>query len=245
MPNTDTLIIGLSQQTPTPLDVQGSLARLQSTVAQAADWGVQLLVVPEMCLTGYNITTGEIATVAQARDGALFESIATLAQQHTMAIAYGYAEHDNENRYYNAVQIIDSSGHSLSNYRKTHLWGELDRNLFSAGAALSSIVSVQGWNIATAICYDIEFPETARQLAINGAEVIVVPTGLMQPWREVAERVVPVRAYENRLFIAYTNYCGVERDITYEGYSSIVDPNGHSLAAAVDQPVLLTATMAR
>ena len=67
----------------------------------------------------------------------------------------------------------------------------------------------------------------------------------MSPYSEVAEKVVPVRAYENRMFVAYTNYCGAERDLHYVGCSSIADPNGLVLASATSESVLLTATLKR
>jgi len=67
----------------------------------------------------------------------------------------------------------------------------------------------------------------------------------MQPWRDVAERLVPVRAYENQLYIAYCNYCDAEGDITYEGRSCIVGPDGADLDRAEKKPTLLTATLTK
>lgn len=245
MSSDKTLIVAQSQQRPSALDVEGTLHRLAQTAEQAADWDAQLLVLPEMSITGYNITLTEIANVAEACDGRIFSNVATLCQKYNMAIVYGYAERGADGNYYNSAQLIDNNGVSLLNYRKTHLWGDLDRRLFTAGDALSPVVDVFGWKVGAAICYDSEFPETLRHLALNGAELVVIPTGLMTPWRDVAERVMPVRAYENQLYVAYTNYCGEERDITYEGYSSMADPNGHVLASALSESVLLTATLER
>lgn len=243
--STDTLVIAQYQQEPNPLDKTGSLARLSEQAVQAKDWGVQLLVTPEMCMTGYNLTPTELDQSAEASNGALFEAVANICQQNNLALIYGYAERGSQGAIYNSVQLIDHTGTSLLNYRKTHLWGDLDRNLFSAGDALSAVVNVSGWQVGAAICYDLEFPETLRHLAVQGAELVVAPTGLMSPWTEVADQVVPVRAYENRLFVAYTNYCGVERDIRYVGHSCTADPNGLILASATEKPVLLTATLER
>jgi len=245
MTDHNTLIIAQSQQTPMPLQVAKATAQLNHTAQQAAAWGAQLLVLPEMCMTGYNLTAQEIQTVAESSNGPLYNNIAALAQKHQLAIAYGYAERGQNKTIYNAVQLIDQHGNALLNYRKTHLWGDLDRRLFVPGNALSSVVTISGWRVGAAICYDIEFPETTRHLALQGAELVIVPTGLMQPWRDVATKVVPVRAYENRFFMAYTNYSGTERELCYEGYSCIADPNGYVLASAVDKPVILTATLQR
>lgn len=78
----DSLVIGVSQQTPSPLDVRGTLQRLSDTAQQAADWDVQVLALPEMCITGYNITPAEISQVAERSDGPIFQFIAKLCQQH-------------------------------------------------------------------------------------------------------------------------------------------------------------------
>lgn len=241
----DKLVIAQYQQIPTPLDKEGSVSCLAEQAAQAELWGVQLLVLPEMSMTGYNLSIAEVNEVAEESNGALFESIAAICQRHNLAVMYGYAERGSDNNIYNTAQIIDKTGASILNYQKTHLWGDLDRKLFSAGKALSPVVDIDGWRVAAAICYDIEFPETLRHLAIQGAELAVVPTGLMAPYSEVATQVVPVRAYENRMFVAYTNYCGTERDLSYVGHSSIADPNGLVLASARDEPVLLSATLER
>ncbi len=241
----DTLVIGQYQQEPKPLDIAGSLKQLAAQLEQAKHWGVQLLITPEMAMTGYNISANEIDEIAEKPDGELFNAVANLCQMHSIAVVYGYAERGENNEIYNSVQLIDHTGASILNYRKTHLWGDLDRNLFSSGDVLSPVVSLYGWKIAAAICYDLEFPETIRHLTIRGAELVVVPTGLMAPYSEVAQQVVPVRAYENRIFIAYTNYCGAERDLNYVGCSSIVDPNGLVLASAASDPILLTATLNR
>lgn len=241
----ESLVIAQSQQAPSPMNIEGTLKHLATTAAQCAEWGVNLLVLPEMCLTGYNLTPDEIAPLAEPADGYLFESVAALCQKHNLAIVYGYAEKNGTKEIFNSAQLVDQSGISQLNYRKAHLWGELDRSLFSAGDTLSPVVSVCGWKIGAAICYDAEFPETLRHLAIKGAELVVIPTGLMSPWSEVAEKVMPVRAYENRLFVAYTNYCGDERELSYVGHSCIADPNGHILASAAKDPVILTATLER
>jgi len=181
--------------------------------------------------------------IAQSDDGELANSIAELCVRHRIAIAYGYAEKANNN-FYNCVQVIDATGSTCGKYRKTHLWGDLDRSLFTAGSDIAPLFSLHGWSVGLLICYDIEFPECARRLAMEGADLLLVPTGLMRPWREVAEMVVPVRAYENQLYIAYTNYCGNEADLTYEGRSCIVGPDGVDLARADSTtPSLLTATL--
>ncbi len=234
--------IAVLQHVPVPNNTAAALQRLETTASQAASEGCQLLVVPECSVTGYNQPLETMQQAAIGSDGKTARGIAKICQRHNIAIVYGFAEKAQDN-YYNTVQLIDADGNLAANYRKSHLWGDLDRTLFTAGDTLSPIVEINGWKIGLLICYDVEFPETVRTLALAGAELILVPTGLMQPWRDVAERVVPVRAYENQLYIAYCNYCGAEGDITYEGRSCITGPDGSDLDRAEKTPALLTGTL--
>lgn len=248
MSHADSLKIALLQHQPHPDNLSAALQRLDENAASAADQGCTLIVVPEASVTGYNIPKPVMQGVALYADGDTTHAISAICRRHKIAIAYGFAEQHNGD-YFNCVQLIDKNGQVIGKYRKTHLWGDLDRTLFSAGDTLacspSTLAQIDGWKIGILICYDIEFPETVRHLALAGADLILTPTGLMQPWREVAERVVPVRAYENQLFIAYANYCGHEGDLSYEGRSCIVGPDGKDLARAAQDPVLLTATLQR
>ena len=232
------------QHVPVPGDIAAALQRINNSASEAAANGCNLMVVPECSVTGYNQPLGDMQKSALTADGQTVQAIAEICRKHRIAIAYGFAEKDGD-RYYNCVQISDATGNTIAHYRKTHLWGDLDRTLFSAGNDNSPVVNIDGWQVGILICYDVEFPENVRTLALAGAELIVVPTGLMQPWRDVAERVVPVRAYENQLYIAYCNYCDAEDNIIYEGRSCIVGPDGTDLDRAEKKPTLLSATLTK
>ena len=245
--------IAVLQHIPAPDNIAAALQRLRTSAARASEEGCALMLVPECSITGYNQPLATMQQVALESDGETTAAIADICRQHNIAIAYGFAERGSvesgeqagSTQYYNCVQIIDAAGNIAASYRKTHLWGDLDRTLFSAGDSLSPVVEINGWKVGLLICYDVEFPETSRALALAGAELILVPTGLMQPWRDVAERLVPVRAYENQLYIAYCNYCGNEADLVYEGRSCIAGPDGADLDRAEKKPVLLTATLSK
>ena len=161
--------VALYQCPPLPLDVAGNLQRLQAIVLQAKDT-VDLLVLPEMFLTGYNIGAKAVAELAQTQDGDAAQQIAELAKANNMAIVYGYPERVEDGHIYNSVQLIDAHGQSLCNYRKTHLFGELDRTMFSPGPDAFPVFDLEGWKLGLLICYDLEFPENARRLALAGAE---------------------------------------------------------------------------
>jgi predicted amidohydrolase len=179
-----------------------------------------------------------------SRDSDITNRLQTLCQSAGIALAYGYIERDGQ-ALYNAVSVIDAAGHNVAHYRKTHLWGDLDRTLFTAGDAFSPVFELNGWHIGLLICYDIEFPESVRHLALQGAELILTPTALMTPWTIIADDVTRVRAVENLLYVAYANYCGSEGAIDYVGRSCIAGPDATELARAGATPELLLGRLSK
>lgn len=237
--------IALYQCPPLPLDIAANLQRLARQAELAAAAGAQLLVCPEMFLSGYNIGAQAVANLAEAPDGPSAQRIAALARQHNLAILYGYPERAPDGQLFNAVQLIDRHGQRLGNYRKTHLFGELDHAMFSPGQSPSPLIDLDGWAIGLLICYDVEFPENARQLALAGAELILVPTANMLPYQFVAQVTVRSRAFENGCAVAYANYVGSEGSIEYCGLSSVAAPNGEVLGAAGSSESLLVVDVER
>lgn len=243
----DTFGLSLLQHVPRPLAVDAAVQRIDAAARDAAAAGSALLLMPEASVTGYNIAEAAAARVALPLDGNIAKRIASVARARRIAILWATIELDADGeRRWNAAILVDREGAVRLHYRKAHLWGELDRRLFAAGESLGPVIELDGWRIASCICYDVEFPETVRTLALAGAELVLVPTALMRPYRFVAETVVATRAYENQVFLAYANYCGAENDLVYEGRSSIHAPDGRSLATAPpDAPVLLHAKLSR
>ena len=220
-------------------NVAASLERLAAAAREAADLGARLLIVPEMFLTGYNIGREAIRQLAEPAVGPAAERVATIARETGLALLYGYPERDGE-AVYNAAQLIDRDGRRLANHRKTHLFGTIDRDAFEAGTSGPTLAELEGWRLGIAICYDVEFPENIRVLALNGADFVAVPTALMQPYTFIAQSLVPARAYENQVFLAYANRCGRERSLEYIGLSCIVAPDGTDLARASTGEALIT-----
>jgi predicted amidohydrolase len=237
--------VALYQCPPLPLDIDGNLIRLEREAQAAAQQNAQLLVCPEMFLTGYNIGRQAARKLAQPRDGLAAERVAEIARRAGIAILYGYPELGAEGQVYNSVQLIDADGSSLCNYRKTHLFGELDKAMFTAGEDEFPVVDFNGWRVGLLICYDVEFPENTRRLALAGAELILVPTANMAPYDFVCEVTVRARAYENQCYLVYANYCGSEGEIRYCGLSSMCAPDGSLPALAQRDETLIVGTLDR
>jgi len=222
--------------------VAGNLDIMASVVHDAAKEDARLVVFPEMFLTGYNIGD-DTRRLAEPADGPSAQKAAALAKEAGVTVCYGFPERAGES-IYNSLLLIDASGRSLTTYRKMHLFGRGEKQLFQPGNELV-LARVEGWNMGLAICYDTEFPEMIRAQALAGAELILAPTALMEPYGFVAETLIPARAIENQVYIAYANRCGSEGNINYCGQSCIVAPNGRLLAQAAKGQEMLIAELHR
>jgi predicted amidohydrolase len=224
--------IAIYQCEPIPAQLDRNLERLAHIAKQASTEGVDLLVCPEMYLTGYNIGSDVVSQLAESSDGTSAHAVAAIARENNVGIVYGYPERGTEDVIFNSAQLISADGSPLANYRKTHLFGDLDNSMFCASDADSAIVELSGWRLGMLICYDVEFPENSRKLALRGTDLIVAPTANMVPFDVVAATIVPARAYENQVYVAYANYCGNENGLEYCGLSCVAAPDGSDAARA-------------
>ncbi len=100
-----------------------------------------------------------------------------------------------------------------------------------------------GLKVGLLICYDIGFPEAVRTYAVAGINLVAVPTALMKPYENIARSLVPTRAFENQLFVAYATRCGQEGDIEYCGLSCVCGPDGADIARAGSSEELIVAEL--
>jgi predicted amidohydrolase len=212
-------------------DVEGAFTQMAELAGRATANGANLLLLPEMYLSGYNIGLSNAKKAAITTDGPEMTRAGKIAETNNIALAFGYPELVGED-VANSVILIAPSGKVLLNYRKSHLFGATDRGMFAAIGNEFGLAELNGFKIGLLICYDIEFPEPARRLALAGADILLVPTAQMEPYEQVAKHVIPARAYENQLYVAYANHTGSDDGFDYIGLSSICGPDGAVLAAA-------------
>ena len=227
-------------QTPYADTTAQALHQLDQAAADANAQGAGLLLCPEMGLTGYAIGAQRVSALAEKADGPMAQAVSAIASRHQIAIVYGYPEQHPEGlQPYNAAQCFDHRGQPIARYRKTHLYGDMDRQQFTAGDAPSQVFEYLDWRLGLLICYDVEFPETARGLALQGADAVLVPTANMVGFDEVPNLLVPARACENRLYVAYANACGSEPPLSYGGLSCVAQPDGQTLGQTDAQAHML------
>ncbi|MFE7775988.1 carbon-nitrogen hydrolase family protein [Streptomyces sp. NPDC057445] len=226
----------LLQSSGTPGDIVKNLEIIDAHAADAAASGAGLLVCPEMFLTGYAIGA-DVPRLAENADGPSARAIAEIAARHGVAVLYGYPERGTgaeagRNVVYNAAQLIGPDGTRLANYRKTHLFGCFEQEWFTPGDDSVVQAELGGLRIGILICYDVEFPENVRAHALAGTDLLVVPTAQMHPFQFVAEKLVPVRAFESQMYVAYVNRTGTEGEFDFVGLSCLAGPDGIARARA-------------
>ncbi|HWA50003.1 MAG TPA: carbon-nitrogen hydrolase family protein [Dongiaceae bacterium] len=233
--------VALGQTIGFPGDINANLDLMGRLAAEAATRGAELLVLPELFLSGYNIGDA-MADLAQPLPGPASRAAAEIARRNGLAIAYGFPERAAEGLY-NTVLLVDRHGQALASYRKSHLWGEMERALFLPGGA-SPVFDFLGLRTAFMICYDLDFPEIARQLALDGAEAIICLSATTKPYHVVPRMLVPARAYENRIFVLFANRAGSENGLEYVGESCLAAPDGSVLAKGDAGPELIIGEIA-
>ncbi|MEU9977201.1 carbon-nitrogen hydrolase family protein [Streptomyces sp. NPDC051014] len=229
----------LLQSSGRPGSTVENLKALDDAAGRAAAEGAALLVAPEMFLTGYAIGD-DVARLAEPADGDCADAIAELAHRHGVAIAYGYPERA-AGVVHNSAQLISADGTRLANYRKTHLFGGFEREHFTPGEQPVVQAELNGLTVGIMICYDVEFPEPVRAHALAGTDLLLVPTANMHPFQFVAESLVPVRAWENQMYVAYANRAGQEGEFEFFGLSGLSGPDGVTRARAGRGEELLVA----
>jgi predicted amidohydrolase len=217
---------------PGPRDVAGNLRRLDAIGAAAAARGVEVLVTPEMFTSGYAITRADAERLAEDAGGPTETAVAEIARRHHLAIVFGHPERAPEGHAYNAATMIGPDGVVRGRHRKVHLFGNLDRAQFVANSEPPAAFDFDGSRVGMLICYDVEFPEAVRSLAVDGARAVFVPTANMTGCEEVQDVLVRARACENGCGVVYANYCGADDLFTYNGQSMICGPRGEVLAQA-------------
>jgi len=216
------------------------LARLARVMAELGRGGADLVVCPELYMSGYNVPE-QLAGLAEPMDGPFARVVGELAREWHMAVVYGYPEKAGARRFNSAI-AIGRDGRRLANHRKMALPPGPEASAFECGAGLD-MFDIGPFKTALLVCYEAEFPETVRAVAMAGADLVVVPTALNAEWGVVAEHMIPTRAVENGVFIAYAGHAGREGDMSYFGGSCIMAPDGQALARAGGKEQVIVADL--
>jgi len=255
-----TTVIAVAQLALAVGDPDANRKAAAAAVTEAAAAGAGLVVLPELCDSGY--VFGTEAKTAQAEARSLASPAATsltlegwrdLAGTHRLVIVGGFCELGSDGLLYNSAAIVDASG-TRAVYRKAHLW-DREKLVFTPGDAPPPVLDLEFGRVGVVICYDLEFPEWVRLAALERADLIAAPVNwpataqtspaAAAPPGDVPPEVVEARAdaAANGVFVAVADRCRTERGVDWVGGSVIVAPNGTPVAGPVlaDRPAVLTA----
>jgi predicted amidohydrolase len=223
------------QMRPVIGDKAGNVARSLSLIEQAASRGADLVVLPELANSGYVFAsrTEAFALSEPIPDGPTTCAWIDAAARHNLHIVAGICERAGT-RLYNSAVVIGPDGY-IGTFRKVHLWNE-ELLHFESGDLGFPVFDTKLGRIGAGICYDVWFPETFRLLALQGADIVCVPTnwvpipGQVEGREAMANILVMAAAHSNSVFIACADRVGTERGQLFEGQSLIVSYTGWPVA---------------
>jgi predicted amidohydrolase len=219
----ESLVLGIYQGGVLSADGDANMALMERVLLTHRECDV--VVFPELFLGGYNAVEQKFGL----SKGDQTSRLVALVRQCGVGVCTGWAERDEDGMYWNVSLIVDAAGTVLLRHRKTHLWGSLERSHFHAGDFLPPVITYKGVRISTVICYEVEFPLIVREMARRGCQVLLVPTAVAACTEELSLLVnclIPTRAMENNMFIAYVNRSGSEGEMTFRGMSTVANPYG-------------------
>jgi len=231
------------QLSPRIGDLQYNLQLSTAAIRTSVDAGARVVVLPELVSSGYVFASrAEAASVAIDSDHPLFECWAAEASRADAIVIGGFCELGGDGLLYNSAAICDSAG-VVAVYRKSHLW-DREKLVFEPGAEPPTVIDTPLGRIGVLICYDLEFPELTRLLALAGADLIAVPANwplVPRPAGEHPPEVVAAMAAAraNRMFVACCDRLGDERGVRWTGGTALISELGFVVAATAEPAMVI------
>ncbi len=218
-------------------DPKYNLERIKESACLAAKEGSTLLILPELCLHGYNYTS--ITGWNKWMLPSVTDMIGDIARSNSIAIAGSFVENVQGN-FYNTFMMVNSEGLIVHKYRKINLFKLLgEGDFFAAGNEINPFNSTLGITGA-AICYDLRFPEFFRKLAISNCRVMIIPAEWPKARIEHWKILLQARAIENQVFVIGVNCIGSVLGVDYGGNSVVINPWGEVVASLEENQGLIT-----
>jgi predicted amidohydrolase len=215
-------------------DKRANIQKIDEYTAKAKQQGADLIIFPELSLTGYTIRD-DLFELAEKIPGPSTNAIEKIAKKHEAHIVFGMPEISEKTQatIYNTAVLVGPKGY-IGKYRKMHLPTHSvfeEKRYFRPGYQAATFGTELG-KIGLIICYDIFFPEACRLTRLEGAQLIVCISASPAIRRAFFETLTAARAIENVAFLAYVNLVGIEDGLQFWGGSRLIAPNGRIIAKA-------------
>lgn len=200
---------------------------------RAAKAGADVIVFPEMWNTGYALA--QLDDLADPDGQRTLQLLQADATEYGINIVGGSVSTARDGKFYNTTYVVNQEGQLVGTYDKVHLFGLMDEGQYITAGSHGNSFDLAGVPSASAICYDLRFPEWLRTISLNGAQVLYLPA----EWPDVRipqwEALVKARAIENQQFVVAVNRVGRDANNRFNGHSLVVDPLGRVLINAGEQ----------
>ena len=232
-------------QLSTSADKNSNLVKGLQYIAKAKGMGADFVILPEFYMVLATTKSGVLpADSAEPLNGPFVSALQDAAREHEIYVVCGMYESNpaDAKRAYNTTVFIDRSGKLIHSYRKTHLYDAFsfkESDTIIPGDNRYKVIETEFGKIGLMVCYELRFPEIARQFALQDADVLFVPAGwLAGPMKEDHwQTLIRARAIENTMFVLGANLVG---DI-FTGRSMLVDPMGIIIASGGEEEALVVA----
>ena len=227
--------LAVGQMEPQITSVEENIAKVKVLLENAKKNAVDVLVLPELCNSGYVFQSSDEANASSEEipQGPMSSELLAWSKEGRMVVA-GICERTDKGLYNSAG--VFANGEHITTYRKIHLFLN-EKSWFQAGNDEPPVVEFNGSKFGVMICFDWIFPEIARVLALKGAQAILHPANLVLPYCQDA---MITRSIENRVFTATANRIGTEREVAFSGHSQITSPKGQRLTALNGEEIGIT-----
>lgn len=235
------LVVSLGQMDVVLGQPMINLAQVQRLAAEASRRDSDILVLPELWSTGYDLSrAADYATVVTA---GIFAEVANLAREHHIHILGSCLSLLGEGQYGNTAVLFNPAGELMGSYSKVHLFQLMDEHKYLTPGNGRCLVQTPWGESGLAICYDLRFPELFRAYALDGAKIVFLPAEWPYPRLAHWQTLLRARAIENQMVVVACNRVGTTGDTTFFGHSCIIDPWGEIVIEAGVSPALLTVTV--
>lgn len=211
-------------------DVQANRKHAETMIRQAALAGTDLVVLPELWTTAYDLT--RVDQLADDHGRQTIEQMSQLARELNINILAGSVADKRDGRVYNTTFLLNRSGEHTATYSKLHLFRLMDEEKYLHAGSSVGLAEIDGIPCATMICYDLRFPELSRKLALAGAKIMFVPAEWPHPRLHHWRTLQMARAIENQMYVISCNRVGKAGDTEFFGHSMVIDPWGEILLEA-------------
>jgi len=218
--------VGYVQFNPAFGEKEKNIRRILKVLKLGAEKGADLLVLPELCNTGYVFETQEeVEKLAEeVPGGCTTRTLVSFTEEENLYVVAGLCERK-DGRFFNSAVLVGPEGF-IGVYRKAHLFDK-EKLRFSKGNEPFRIYEISNARIGMMICFDWIFPEAIRILALKGAQIVCHPSNLVLPY---CQKALLGSAVQNRVFIITANRVGAERGVKFTGESQILSPDMRVLA---------------